>query len=138
MLVVEILDCPDPEFLGEWRFHKNQIQLGFPEGDISPDVAGLPSYGFMLETYPDLIQGTPHPDLGHWLLNGKRATRPRRLRLGDTISVAGIKLRIKEAVPEEFHSRKSILDGKLQALLSSESKLLPLIKLLKDLTKKSA
>ena len=137
MLVVEIIACPDPEFLGEWRFHKNQIHLGFPEGDISPDVEGLPSFAFMIETLDGQAQGTPHPDLTHWLLNGKRATRPRRLRVGDMINVAGVKIRLKEASPEVYTSRKSILDARLQQLLSEEAPLLSLIKVLKEKTKQT-
>ena len=135
MLVIEIMTCPDPEFEGVWRFHQNQIYLGYPEGDIAPAVDGLPSFAYMIEVLPHMIQGTPHPEVDHWLLNGKRATRPRRLRLGDTIVVMGIKMKVVEAALEEFTSRKTILDSRLQELIAANSPILPVIKLLKEKTK---
>ena len=135
MLVVEVLECQDPEYEGVWRLHKNQLYLGYPEGDITPAVPGLPSYGFLIEVLPDMVQGTPHPEIVHWLLNGKRATRPRRLRIGDEITVANVRLKILEVELQEFESKKSILDARLQKLVESNSGLLPLIKILKDKTK---
>lgn len=135
MLAIEVLSCPDPEYEGVWKFHQNQIYLGYPEGDIAPALAELPSFAFLIEVLPNLIQGTPHPAVDHWLLNGKRATRPRRLRLGDVIAVHGVQIKILDAAVDEFVSRKSILDSKLQALVESNSSVLPVIKALRDKTK---
>lgn len=135
MLAIEVISCPDPEFEGVWRFHQNQVYLGYPEGDIAPQVDGLVSFAFLIEVLPDLVQATPHPDVPFWLLNGKRATRPRRLRIGDMITVMNIKMKILEVSFDELVSRKTILDARLQELLASSSPILPVIKMLREKTK---
>lgn len=135
MLVIEVLSCPDPEYQGTWTLHQNQVYLGYPEGDISPKIEGLPSFAYLIEVLPELIQGTPHPDISYWHLNGKRATRPRSLRIGDVITVMDTKLKIIEAKYVELISKKAILDSKLQKLLETNSSQLSLIKVLKEKTK---
>lgn len=135
MLVIEVLSCPDPEYQGIWTLHQNQVYLGYPEGDISPNTPGMLSYAYLIEVLPELIQGTPHPDIPYWHLNGKRATRPRKLKIGDVLTVLDVKLKIVRAEYIELVSRKTILDAKLQKLLETDSPLLPLIKVLKEKTK---
>ncbi len=130
MLELEVTECPDPDYLGTWRFEKNQVYLGHPEGDIIPKLDGLPSWGFLLEVWPDGVQAQPHPDLGHWLLNGKRATRPRRLRVGDELTVAGLKLRVLKAEHSDFQTKKAILDARLDELKAAQAPALALVKLL--------
>lgn len=135
MLSIEVTSCPDPEYQGVWKFHQNQIYLGYPEGDLAPAVEALISYAFMLEVLPEMIQGTPHPDLTHWLLNGKRATRPRRLRLGDVVEVQGVEFKIVAATVSQFVPRKQLLEEKLQQLVESNSPIIPAIKALREKSK---
>lgn len=135
MLAIEVISCPDPEYQGLWRFHKNQVYLGFPEGDIRPELNGLCSFAFMLEVLPDMVQAIPHPELPFWLLNGKRATKSRKLRLGDEINVSGVKMVLREAKHVSVEGKKAILDRRLQELVASQSPLLPLIKILSDRAK---
>ena len=134
MLEVQVVSCPDPEFQGTWRFFKNQIYFGYPEGDISPP-GELNSFAFMLEVLPDFLQAHPHSSVEFWLLNGKRASKPKKIKVGDTLQVGEIVFKVTEAKYQEFLTKKQILDVKLKALVAAESPLLGLIQLLNAKTK---
>ena len=134
MIEVHVKSCPDPEYEGVWRFHKNQIYLGAPEGDIS--TAGLlPSFAFMIEVLPEFMQAQPGPRIEYWLLNGKRATKPRTIKIGDEIQIGEIKLKIIAAEHRETISKKQLLDARLKALIAQDSPLLSLIQVLNAKTK---
>lgn len=134
MLEIQVTACPDPDYQGTWRFHKNQIYLGAPEGDVSP--AGLlPSFAFMIEVLPDFMQAQPGPAVEFWLLNGKRATKPRTIKAGDEIQVGDIRLKIMAGEYREPISKKQHLEARLKALIAAESPLLSLIQVLNAKTK---
>jgi hypothetical protein len=134
MIEVQITNCPDPDFQGTWKFYKNQIYLGFPEGDISPE-GELPSFGFMIEVLPDFLQAHPNPNVEFWLLNGKRASKPRKIKIGDTLQVGNIIFKVTEAKFQEFQTKKQILDKNLKALIAEDAPILGLIQLLNAKTK---
>ncbi len=129
MLEIHITSCTDPEFEGVWRFEKNQIYFGHPEGDISPKDM-LPSNAFMIEALPGFLQAHPGTMMEFWLLNGKRATKPRKLKIGDQLKVGDIEFKITAAEYKEVRSKKQILDARLKTLIAEESPLLGLIQLL--------
>ena len=129
MLEIHITTCTDPEYEGVWRFEKNQIYFGHPEGDISP-VGMLPSNAFMLEVLPDFLQAHPGPIMEYWLLNGKRATKSRKLKVGDQVQVGEVTFKVTAAEYREVQSKKQILDARLKALVEQQSPLLELVHLL--------
>ncbi|MBY0516156.1 MAG: hypothetical protein K2P81_04570 [Bacteriovoracaceae bacterium] len=134
MLEITVLKSEDPDFEGVWSFQKNQIYFGHPDGDIAP--SGLPnSFTFMLEVLPEFLQVHPHPDLEFWLLNGKRASKGRKVKIGDNIQVQNIEFKITAAKFQEFKTKKQILDMKLKQLISTEAPILNLIQLLNAKTK---
>lgn len=134
MIEINVTKCPDPEFQGSWRFQKNQVYLGYPQGDISPE--GLPtSFAFMVEVFPDFIQVQPHPKIEFWLLNGKRATKPRKVKHNDLLQIGEVEFKIVDAKFEEMLSKKQVLDKKLKALVASEAAIINVIQLLNPKTK---
>ncbi|MFP5457394.1 MAG: hypothetical protein ACLGG7_01570 [Bacteriovoracia bacterium] len=134
MIEVNVIDATDPEYLGTWKFRKNQIYLGHPSGDIAPHGL-LFSYAFMIEVLPDFIQVQPHPDLEFWLLNGKRATKPRKVKIGDHLQVGDLALTITSVAHQELPTKKQILDRRLKELVSSQSPVLEVIQALNPKTK---
>jgi hypothetical protein len=136
MLEVEIVSCPDDDFEGKWCFHRNEIYLGYPKGDITFSGINL-SYAFMIESLPDGIQVTPHPDLDFWHLNGKRSTKSKKIKVNDLIEVSGVKLKVTQFSYQEIKTKKQILDVKLKDLVEKEDPILSLIQLLNQKAKKS-
>lgn len=129
MLEIHITSCSDPEYEGVWRFEKNQIYFGHPEGDVSPQGM-LPSNAFMLEVLPEFLQAHPGPILEYWLLNGKRATKPRKLKVGDQVQVGEIVFKITAGTYQEVQTKKQILDARLKELVAQQAPSLSLIQLL--------
>lgn len=136
MIEIEVTKSSDIDFLGRWKFHKNGIYLGFPQADICYAPIAL-SYAFMIEILPQGLQVIPHPKLEFWLLNGKRSTQQRSVKLGDMIKVADLEFKITEAKFEETISKKSVLDQKLKELVRNESNALNLISLINKKVKSS-
>lgn len=134
MIEVHVTDAADPEYLGTWTFRKNQIYLGHPAGDIAPQGL-LFSYAFMIEVLPEFIQVQPHPELEFWLLNGKRATKARKVKLGDRIQVGELALTVTSAAHQELPTKKQLLDRRLKDLVSGQAPVLELIQALNPKTK---
>jgi len=70
-----------------------------------------------------------HPQLGvdHYLIDGKRATSVRKLRIGQSITIGETEFKIKDFKYTEFKSKKTILDEKLAHLIEQESSKLIII-----------
>jgi hypothetical protein len=134
MLDIEIISCPDPEYQGNWCFHKNCIYLGSPEGDICFEGFSL-SFAFMIEVLPSYIQVTPHPKIESWKLNGKRATKSKKIRISDLIEVCDVQLKVVRAEYIEGKSKKQILDEKLKLLIAEDASVLNLIQVINPKTK---
>ncbi len=136
MIEIEIIKSSDNDFLGKWKFHKNSIYIGFPQADICYPVISL-SYAFMIEILPQGLQVIPHPKLEFWLLNKKRSTQQRTIKIGDLIKVSDLEFKIIDANFQEVASKKSVLDMKLKELVRSESDSLGLISLINKKVKSS-
>lgn len=130
MIEVQITACPDEEFIGTIAFHKNQVYVGFPDGDICPNIANLPPNALMIEVLPDSILVHPTQNLDFFLVNGKRATQLKHLKIGDSLNVRGAELKITQAKYENIVSKSESLEAKLLELVESDSPLLPLIETL--------
>jgi hypothetical protein len=136
MIEIEVIKARDLDFLGKWKFHKNSIYLGFPQADICYSPIAL-SYAFMIEILPKGLQVIPHPKLEFWLLNTKRSTQQRTVKLGDRIMVSDLEFKIIDAKFEESVTKKSVLDLKLKELVKNESDTLTLISLINKKVKSS-
>ncbi len=134
MIEISVTKADDDAYLGTWRFPKNQVYLGYPEGDIAPRSLAH-SFLFLVEIVEGQLQVEPHPKLEFWLLNGKRATKARRVRPGDLLRVADVEFKILAAQESEVRSKKQILDARLKALVSQEAPVLSLVQLLNPKTK---
>lgn len=136
MIEIEVISSSDMDFLGVWNFQKNSIYLGFPQADICYPPIGL-SYAFMIEILPQGLQVIPHPKLEFWLLNTKRSTQQRTVKIGDRIKVSDLEFKITAAKYEESATKKSVLDVRLKELVRTESNSLTLISLINKKVKSS-
>jgi hypothetical protein len=119
MIEIEIIKSADLDFVGKWKFYKNSIYLGYPEADILVTDL-MQSYAFMIEILPTGLQVIPHPKIEYWLLNGKRATQPRRIKMGDQVQVGETLFKVIDCMFVENKSKKEFLDEKLAELVEKQ------------------
>lgn len=88
MIHFEITQSPDLNVLTSFRFMKNEIYLGRRAHDLSISDLALKNIHLLLEIPETELLIHPQKDVDHYLINGKRATSIRKLKIGDTVSFA--------------------------------------------------
>lgn len=135
MLEFDITESPDSDVVGHYHLSKNEIYLGQVLTDINiKDPLLLNSHAFM-EVLADKLLFHPQKDIGHYLLNGKRALTIRKLKTGDTIQIGATKIKILAFNHTPNPSRKEILDGKLAQFIETQDPRLEVIELLGQMMK---
>jgi hypothetical protein len=135
MIAIEIIACPDSDYLGLWRFHANSLEVGDRQGDIRLPECGLPASALQIRLEDGEVVAEPTKDLAFWHLNGKRATLPRRLKPLDEFVIGNVRARLVETKWEAEESKKEILDRRLAERKKSQDPILGLIKVLSVKTK---
>jgi pSer/pThr/pTyr-binding forkhead associated (FHA) protein len=114
MLVLEILNSPDPNVLKTFRFFQKDIRFGrsrtchLPLADSS-----LSSVHFILKSNESGLIGQ-NVESTYFHKNGKRISGQIGLAPGDTISIGDTTFRINEYTPEE--KRTSNQDAYMDAI----------------------
>lgn len=135
MIEFEIMESPDSDVIGHYLIHKNEIYLGQILTDINiKDPLLLGSHAFM-EVLEDKFLFHPQKDIGHYLLNGKRALTIRKLKNYDIIQIGKTKIKIISYQYKYYPSRKEILDQRLASFIASQDPRLEIIEMLGQMMK---
>lgn len=135
MIHFEILNSPDKNVLNLFKYQQNQIYIGRTTGDLWVDDYELFPSHLMLEVIDkDLIM---HPQKGveFYLLNGKRASTIRKLKLNDQITFGKTVLKIISFQETIIESKKEVLNKKLSAFIESNDPRLTVIEKLSIIMK---
>lgn len=132
MIQFEIIQSPDKNVLTKVKYFQNLIYIGRTNGDLwIEDNQLLPSHLMMEVIGPDLLI---HPQKGveFYLLNGKRASAIRKLKVNDQIKVGETILKIISFQETVRESKKEILNKKLSQLIEDNA---PRMNVVEKLTK---
>jgi hypothetical protein len=127
MIHFEILESPDLNVLTSFKFFKNEIYIGRRAEDLSVSDASLKDLHILLEVPEAELLIHPQKDVTHYLLNGKRSTSIRKLKVGDSVTFGACTLKIIAYEHTSFPSKKEILDSKLEELVKKASPRLAVI-----------
>ncbi len=135
MIHFEVLQSPDGNVLTSFRYFQNMLYLGRKTGDLVIEDAQLRDSHLLIEVVEDKLLVHPQRDVGFYLLNDKRATTIRKLKVGDRLGLGKTVIKILgfEDTPKE--SKAELLGRKVDALLAENSPRLPLIEKLTKLMK---
>lgn len=137
MISFQITDSPDLNVVRSFTFFQNLIYLGRKRGNLCIDDSQILEIHLMVEVIGPVLQVHPQTHVDHYLLNGKRATEIRKLKIGDTLSIGDTHLKILGFEETREESKKDFLNRKMSELLSSNSHKLDLIEELAQLSKKN-
>jgi hypothetical protein len=113
----------------------NSLTIGKKVGDLIIADTELKESHLMIEVIGKDLLLHPQKDVAFFLINGKRATSIRKLRIGEEITIGSTVLKILGFEETTVQSKKTILNDKLAALVDSDSSRLPVIDKLSKLSK---
>lgn len=135
MIHIDITAGPDENVRADFKYFLNQIYLGRTAGDLwinDPDIR--PSH-VMLEVIGKELLIHPQKDVEFYLINGKRSSSIRKLKVNDEVTMGGTVLKVLGFEETQVLTKKVILERKLEKLVDENSKRLPVIEKLTTLMK---
>ncbi len=135
MIRFEIIESPDKEILNTFEYFHNLIYIGNASGNLTVHDPDIKRTHLMIEVVGDDVIIHPQKDVEFYLINGKRATTPRKIKINDLITFGRTVLKLLAFAETPPFSKKNILNQKLNALIESESHKLPVIEALSKMSK---
>lgn len=135
MINFEIIEGPDHNVLASYKYFQNQIYLGRNSGDLWINDGDLFTSHIMLEVLGAELLIHPQKGVEFYLINKKRASNIRKLKIHDQITIGKTVLRIIAFEESVRLNKKTLLDQKLQRLIDEDSPRLPVIERLTQLMK---
>lgn len=135
MIRFEITESPDHEVLNTFEYLHNMIYIGRTSGNLTvQDPSVLRSHLF-IEVVGEEAIVHPQKEVEFYLINGKRATTPRKIRTNDTVTFGKTTLKLLAFSETPSFSKKTVLNQKLDSLIESGSNKLPVIEALSKMSK---
>lgn len=135
MIQFEITTCPDSNVIAPFTFYQNQIYLGKSTGDLWINDNSLLASHAMLEVIEKDLLFHPQKGVEFYLLNGKRSSSIRKLKINDTITLGKTTIKIVNFQETQRDSKKVILNNKLNKLIEENSQRLTVVEKLTKLMK---
>jgi hypothetical protein len=133
MINIEVIESPDMDVIAPFKYFQNQIYIGKTVGDLwINDNELFPAHIFLEVMGSDLLIH-PQKDVEHYLLNGKRSSSIRKLKVNDVITIGKTTFKVLSFSQTITESKQEILDKKLDKLISEDSLRLPVIESLTKL-----
>ncbi len=136
MIHFEITTCPDSNVVAPFTFYQNQIYLGKSTGDLWINDSSLLASHAMLEVIEKDLLFHPQKGVEFYLLNGKRSSSIRKLKINDTITLGKTTIKILNFRETLRDSKKVILNNKLNKLIEENSQRLTVVEKLTKMKKK--
>jgi hypothetical protein len=135
MIHLEILTSPDKNIETQFQFFQNEVYLGFSSGNLHIKDAELKASHVMIEVVEKDLIIHPQKDVESYLIDGKRASNVRKIKMNQKITVGKTTFKVVNFEETTFHSKKSILDSKLNQLVEENSPRLAAIEKIAKLMK---
>lgn len=135
MIKFEIVESPDQEVLSTFEYFQNLIYIGRTNGNLTIQDPELHRSHLWIEVVEGEVIVHPQKDVEFYLINGKRATTPRKIKVNDNVSFGKTTLKLVSFEETTPTSKKNTLNQKLNSLIESNSHKLPVIEGLSKLSK---
>jgi hypothetical protein len=121
MIHFQVTESLDQNVLSAFKYFQNQIYIGRSSGDLwIMDHSLLPSH-LMLEVIGEDLLIHPQKGVEFYLINGKRASNIRKLKINDKVFFGNTMIKILEFEATVRKSKKDILNNKLNKLIEENS-----------------
>lgn len=135
MIKFAITESPDQEVLSTFEYFHNLIYIGQNSGNLTIHDPALQKTHLLIEVVGEDLIVHPQKEVEFYLINGKRATTPRKVKINDLVKIGNTTIKLLAYVETPAVSKKAILNHKLDALIEENSHRLPVIEALSKLSK---
>ena len=135
MIEFQVIESPDENVHSTFKFFQNQLYVGRSNGDLWIQDASLAASHVMLEVIGKDLLVHPQRDVEFYLINGKRASAIRKLKINDSVTIGKTTLKIISFSETYWESKKNILNHKLNELIQNNSERLTVVEGLTKLMK---
>jgi hypothetical protein len=135
MINFEIIESPDANVKTSYKYFKNDLYLGRELGDLLIQDPNLLPSQLMIEILEEELLVHPQKGVESYLLNGKRATSIRKVKVGDTIGFGKTVLKILDFSLTPDRTKKTFLNNKLSSMIEKESPRLTVIEKISQMMK---
>lgn len=135
MIHFEVIESPDQNVLSGFKYFQNQIYLGRSTGDLWINDNSLLTSHVMLEVIGKELLIHPQRGVEFYLINGKRASNIRKLKVNDKITLGSTLIKVISFEETIRESKKEILNNKLKKLIDENSSRLNVVEKLTQLMK---
>ena len=135
MIEFQVIESPDENILSTFKYFQNQIYLGRSNGDLWIQDPALLASHVMLEIIDKDLLIHPQRDVEFYLINGKRASAIRKLKIDNVITIGKTSLKILAFAETQWESKKDLLNQKLNQLIEVNSERLNVVESLTKLMK---
>lgn len=135
MIEIQIIESPDENIVASFKYFQNQIYLGRSSGDLWINDSSLAASHAMLEVIEKDLLIHPQKGIDFYLINGKRASAIRKLKINDQITIGKTVIKVLAYEETVRESKKDLLNRKLNELIETNSDRLHVVESLTKLMK---
>ena len=135
MIHIQIVQSPDTNILTEFRYFHNQLYVGRSSGELWIQDKDLFASHIMLEVIGKDLLIHPQRGVEFYLLNGKRASAIRKLKINDQVTIGQTIIKVLGFEETIRESKKDVLNKKLNQLIDENSQRLNVVESLTKLMK---
>lgn len=135
MIHFEVIESPDQNVLSPFKYFQNQIYVGRSTGDLWISDNSLLASHVMMEVIGKELLIHPQKGVEFFLINGKRASNIRKLKVNDKVSFGNTTIKIHAFEETVRDTKKEILNNKLNKLIEENSSRLNAVEKLTKLMK---
>ena len=129
MINLEVQSSSDSDRLGLFSFHKELIYVGENhDADLFIPADGLKTNHIFLEIIDSKLLAHLGRDIEFILINGKRTTSFKSLKIGDKVTINSLTFKILSFSNQEHSSPAEYLKKRVDEAKNSEPELMELLK----------
>lgn len=135
MIEFQVLQSPDLNAVAPFKYSLNQVYIGRTSGDLWLNDPHLRPAHILLEVVGTELLVHPQRGVEYFLINGKRASAVRKIKLMDELTIGETIIKILSFKETIFETKKDLLNTKLGRLIDENSPRLAVIESLGRLMK---
>lgn len=121
MVEIQIIESPDENVISSFKYFQNQIYLGRTHGDLWIQDSAMAASHAMFEVIGKDLLIHPQREVEFYLINGKRASAIRKLKVNDLITLGQTIVKVISFAETNRDSKKNLLNHKLTQLVEQNS-----------------
>lgn len=131
MVLLEVIESPNIDRIGEYEFYRDDISFGTSQWDqvLIIEVGILHSHCILkMESNKLILNINENVDFIH--VNGKRTTSSKTLKVSDLFKIGNTTIKVLNFSSETIQTRKEFLNAKVQIVHGKSPELIPILQYL--------